>query len=46
MTGCLPDTNVLSELTRPESDPQVEKWLEDADDDDCLSASFLSVYGE
>ena len=33
MTGFLLDTNVPSELTRPKSDPQVEKWLDDADDD-------------
>jgi predicted nucleic acid-binding protein len=32
MTGFLLDTNVPSELTRPKSDPQVEKWLDDADD--------------
>jgi len=30
MTGFLLDTNVPSELTRPQSDPQVEKWLDDA----------------
>ena len=33
MTGFLLDTNVPSELTRPQSDPYVEKWLEAADDD-------------
>ena len=33
MTGYLLDTNVSSELTRPQSDPQVEKWLNDADDE-------------
>jgi len=33
MTGFLLDTNVPSELTRPQSDPQVEKWLNDADDE-------------
>jgi tRNA(fMet)-specific endonuclease VapC len=33
MTGFLLDTNVPSELTRPKSDPQVEKWLDDADDE-------------
>jgi toxin FitB len=33
MTGFLLDTNVPSELTRPKSDPQVEKWLADADDE-------------
>ena len=39
MTGFLPDTNVPSELTRPQSDSQVEKWLDDADDE----RLFLSV---
>lgn len=33
MTGFLLDTNVPSELTRPKADPQVEKWLDDADDE-------------
>jgi len=33
MTGFLLDTNVPSELTRPKPDPQVEKWLDDADDE-------------
>jgi predicted nucleic acid-binding protein len=33
MTGFLLDTNVPSELTRPRSAPQVEKWLDDADDE-------------
>jgi len=33
MTGFLLDTNVPSELTRPQSDPHVEKWLDDADDE-------------
>jgi len=32
MTGFLLDTNVPSELTRPKPEPQVEKWLDDADD--------------
>ncbi len=32
MTGFLLDTNVPSELTRPKSEPRVEKWLDDADD--------------
>ena len=32
MTGFLLDTNVPSELTRPKPDPQVVKWLGDADD--------------
>jgi toxin FitB len=39
MTGFLVDTNVLSELTRPKSDPQVEKWLNNANDEQL----FLSV---
>jgi tRNA(fMet)-specific endonuclease VapC len=39
MTGFLLDTNVPSELTRPKSDPQVEKWLDDADDEQL----FISV---
>jgi predicted nucleic acid-binding protein len=39
MTGFLLDTNVLSELTRPKSDPQVENWLNTADDEQL----FLSV---
>lgn len=33
MTGFLLDTNVPSELTRPKSDSRVEKWLDDADDE-------------
>ena len=33
MNGFLLDTNVPSELTRPQSDPRVEQWLEDADDE-------------
>jgi toxin FitB len=33
MTGFLLDTNVPSELTRPKPDAQVEKWLDDADDE-------------
>ena len=39
MTGFLLDTNAPSELTRPQSDLQVEKWLDDADDE----RLFLSV---
>ena len=39
MTGFLLDTNVPSELTRPESDARVEKWLDEADDEQL----FLSV---
>lgn len=33
MNRFLLDTNVPSELTRPKSDPKVEKWLEDAEDE-------------
>jgi hypothetical protein len=32
MNGSLLDTNVPSELTKPKSDPLVEKWLDDADE--------------
>jgi len=39
MTGFLVDTNVRSELTRPKSDPQVENWLNNANDEQL----FLSV---
>ena len=39
MTGFLLDTNVPSELTRPQSDPRVEEWLDEADDEQL----FLSV---
>lgn len=39
MTGFLLDANVPSELTRPQSDPQVVKWLDAADDE----RLFLSV---
>jgi toxin FitB len=39
MTGFLLDTNVPSELTRPQSDSQVEAWLDQADDE----RLFLSV---
>jgi predicted nucleic acid-binding protein len=42
MTGFLLDTNVPSELTRPKSDPQVEMWLDDADDDQ-LYLSLVSL---
>ena len=31
--GFLLDTNVPSELTRPQPDPRVVQWLEDTDDD-------------
>jgi tRNA(fMet)-specific endonuclease VapC len=33
VNGFLLDTNVPSELTRPKSDPKVEEWLEDAEDE-------------
>ena len=33
MNGFLLDTNVPSELTKPKSDPLVEKWLDEADDE-------------
>jgi len=39
MNGFLLDTNVPSELTRLRSDPRVERWLDDADDE----LLFLSV---
>ncbi len=39
MIGFLLDTNVLSELTRPKSDPGVENWLNNADNEQL----FLSV---
>ena len=42
MTGFLLDTNVPSELTRPQSDPQVEKWVDEADDDQ-LHLSVVSL---
>jgi predicted nucleic acid-binding protein len=39
MTGFLLDTNIPSELTRVRSEPRVEQWLDDADDDEL----YLSV---
>jgi predicted nucleic acid-binding protein len=33
VSGFLLDTNVPSELTRPRSDPKVERWLEEAEDE-------------
>ena len=42
MTGFLLDTNVPSELTRPQSDPHVEDWL-DAIDDEQLFLSVVSL---
>jgi predicted nucleic acid-binding protein len=41
MSGFLLDTNVPSELTKPKSDPMVEKWLDDADDELLFPAWFL-----
>lgn len=42
MTGFLLDTNIPSELTRPQSDPRVEKWLDDVDDE-LLYLSVVSL---
>jgi predicted nucleic acid-binding protein len=42
VTGFLLDTNVPSELTRPQSDPHVEDWL-DAVDDERLFFSVVSL---
>jgi predicted nucleic acid-binding protein len=42
VTGFLLDTNVPSELTRPQSDPHVEDWL-DAIDDEQLFLSVVSL---
>jgi predicted nucleic acid-binding protein len=42
VTGFLLDTNVPSELTRPQSDPHVENWL-DAVDDEQLFLSVVSL---
>ena len=39
MSGFLLDTNVPSELTRPQSEPLVEQWLEEANDEEL----FMSV---
>ena len=39
MSGFLLDTNVPSELTRPQPDPVVERWLDQIDD----SQVYLSV---
>jgi predicted nucleic acid-binding protein len=39
VTGFLLDTNVPSELTRPQADPHVEDWLNAVDDEQL----FLSV---
>jgi predicted nucleic acid-binding protein len=42
MNGFLLDTNVPSELTRLRSDPRVERWLDDADDE-LLYISVVSL---
>lgn len=42
MSGFLLDTNIPSELTRPQSDPQVERWLDQANDED-LYFSVISL---
>lgn len=42
MAGFLLDTNVPSQLTRPQPDPRVEKWLDDADDE-LLYVSVVSL---
>jgi predicted nucleic acid-binding protein len=42
VTGFLLDTNVPSELTRPQSDANVEDWL-DAVDDELLFLSVVSL---
>jgi predicted nucleic acid-binding protein len=42
VSGFLLDTNVPSELTRPKSDPKVEAWLEDAEDEQ-LHFSVVSL---
>jgi predicted nucleic acid-binding protein len=39
MSGFLLDTNIPSELTRPKTDPQVEQWLDNANDEEL----YLSV---
>ena len=40
--GFLLDTNVPSELTRPQPDPRVAQWLEDTDDD-LMYFSVISI---
>jgi predicted nucleic acid-binding protein len=42
MTGFLLDTNIPSELTRPQSSSRVEQWLEEADDEE-LYFSVISL---
>src|ERR1700683_3580893 len=40
--GFLIDTNVPSELTRPQPEPRVTRWLEDTDDD-LIYFSVISI---
>lgn len=42
MKGFLLDTNVPSELTRPKSNPSVERWLDESDDE-LLYLSVISL---
>lgn len=42
MNGFLLDTNIPSELTRHKSDPPVERWLDEADDEE-LFFSVISL---
>ena len=42
MSGFLLDTNIPSELTRRRPEPEVERWLEEANDDD-LFFSVISL---
>jgi predicted nucleic acid-binding protein len=42
MNGFLLDTNIPSELTRQKSAPQVERWLDEANDED-LYFSVISL---
>jgi tRNA(fMet)-specific endonuclease VapC len=42
MNGFLLDTNIPSELTRQKSSPQVERWLDDANDEE-LYFSVISL---
>jgi toxin FitB len=42
MTGFLLDTNIPSELTRQQSSSQVERWLEEANDEE-LYLSVISL---
>ena len=42
MKGFLLDTNIPSEMTKPQPSPLVEKWLNEVDDDD-LYLSVLSI---